>query len=439
MNSDTSYDILKQALSHISVPHFYKVNYSFKKGPENINIPEELARTINSIKCLDRLKSGETAAITASSRGIIRLDEVLSALVKALKARGVRPFIFPAMGSHGGATAEGQREVLKNYGITEETMDCPVKSSMETVHIGDTAGGIPVHIDKYAFEADHIIPVGRIKPHTDFHGKVESGLLKMLTIGVGKQFGASMSHQRGWDLMADTVFEVGRYIIKNRSVPFGLGIIEDALHKLVMVEAIRGEEISKREQELLLQAKSYIPRIPFKKVDILIVDEIGKNISGAGMDPNVTGRSSVQGKSEPFIDRIAVLSLSAQSKHNASGANNADVITKRLFDDIDFPSHYINALTSHDPNAARLPMHVPSDKAAIQYTIESLLAERRQECYRMVWIKNTAALDSFYISPALRDEALQIPGISVSEESREALFDGNGDFEQWSGGFSFRF
>jgi hypothetical protein len=260
----------------------------------------------------------------------------------------------------------------------------------------------------------------------------------MLTIGVGKQFGASMSHQRGWDMMADTVFEVGCYVIKNRSIPFGLGIIEDALHKLVMVEAIRGEEISGREQELLLQAKSYIPRIPFKKVDILIVDEIGKDISGAGMDPNVTGRSSIQGKSEPFIDRIAVLSLSQHSNHNAGGANNADAITKRLFDDIDFPAYYINALTSHDPNAARLPMHLPGDRTAIQYTIESLLAEHRQEHYRIVWIKNTAALDNFYISPALRDEALQIPGISVSEESREAVFDGNGNFVKWSGGFSFQ-
>jgi hypothetical protein len=430
--------MLKQALSHVSIPRFYKINYSFKKGPEKFNVPEELARTINSANCLDRFKSGESAAITASSRGVTRLDEILFTLVKILKARGVHPFIFPAMGSHGGATAEGQREVLKKYGITDETMDCPIRSSMETVHIGDTAGDIPVHIDKYAFEADHIIPVGRIKPHTDFHGKVESGLLKMLTIGAGKQFGASMSHQRGWDMMADTVFEAGCYIIKNRSIPFGVGIIEDALHNLVMVEAIKGEEISEREQKLLLLAKSYIPRIPFKKVDILIVNEIGKDISGAGMDPNVTGRSSVQGKSEPFIDRVAVLSLSKKSKHNASGANNADVITKRLFDKIDFPEYYINALTSHDPNAARLPMHVPGDKTAVQYTIESLLAERRQKCYRIVWIKNTAALDSFYISPALHDEAIRIPGISVSQESQEAVFDANGDFEQWSGSFSFR-
>jgi hypothetical protein len=357
--------------------------------------------------------------------------------VQLLQKRGIKPFIFPGMGSHGGATAEGQREVLKGYGITEETMNCPVCSSMETVHIGDTAQGIPVHIDKYACEAGHIIPVGRIKPHTDFHGKIESGLLKMLTIGIGKQFGASMSHQRGWPLMADTVFDVGSYIINNRSIPFGLGIIEDALHNLAAIEAVPGEKIPEREQELLLLAKSYVPRIPFKKVDILIVDEIGKNISGAGMDPNVTGRSSVLGRSEPFIDRVAILSLSPKSKHNASGANNADVITTRLYSDINFPDFYINAITSHDPNAAKLPMHLPGDKLALQYVIESMLAERHQESYRTVLIKNTASINSFYISPDLQEEARQIPGLQVSKEPREAVFDKDDNFSKWSGDFSF--
>jgi hypothetical protein len=432
-----SYDVLKEMLGDILIPEFYQVKYAFKKGPENFNIEENLLKTVMDSGGLEKIKTGQTVAISGSSRGVRHLDKILRVLVDMLKKHGAVPFVFPAMGSHGGATAEGQREVLNEYGISEETMGCPVKSSMEAVNLGDTKTGFPVYLDQYAAQADHIIPVGRIKPHTDFHGKVESGLMKMMTIGFGKQFGASLSHQRGWDKMAETVFEAGSFMVEHRSIPFGVGIVEDAFHELVLIEAIPGERIAEREQELLLFAKSLIPRIPFEKVDILLVDELGKNFSGAGMDPNVTGRSSVLGKSAPFIDIIGVFVLSEQSKHNATGVANADVITKRLFDDICFPDTFINVLTSHALKSGAIPMHMPDEKTVIQCAIEMLEGQFRNSEPRMLWIRNTVSLDCFYMSRALYSEALKNLHLRISRESRTPLFNSENNFAGWSGVFSF--
>jgi hypothetical protein len=432
-----TYDTIKKALEGIPIPEFFQVNYTFKQAPKIFNIEEELNRSAACSGVLERIKPGQTVAISGSSRDIEDLDKVLYVLIGLLKNRGARPFIFPAMGSHGGATAAGQSAVLKGYGITEDTMGCQIKSGMDTVFLGNTEHGIPVQLDKYAREADHVIPVGRIKPHTDFHGRVESGLMKMMTIGFGKQFGASMSHQRGWSKMSETVFEVGNFMIRNRSIPFGVGIIEDSLHKTALLEVIPGEKIAVREPELLLLAKSFIPKIPFQKVDILLVDEIGKNISGAGMDPNITGRSSILGKSEPFIDIIAVFGLSKKTKHNAIGVSNADIITKKLFDDINFPDTFINVLTAHDPKGGITPMHMPDDKTVVQYTIESLKAQTHIENPRIVWIKNTASLDRFYVSPSLYEEAAKNQNLKVSKECGAPVFSDENEFLEWQCDFSF--
>ncbi|MDR0656908.1 MAG: nickel-dependent lactate racemase [Treponema sp.] len=432
-----TFSTIRKFLENVTIPEFYRIKYSLKKGPDNFNIVKEVTQSIINCGALDKIKPGDSVALSCSSRDIKDLNKILFAVVALLKQKKANPFIFPAMGSHGGATAEGQMEVLKGYGITEEAMACPIKSSMETVYVGTTNQGIPVHVDKYASEADHIIPIGRIKPHTDFHGKVESGLMKMMTIGFGKQFGASMSHQRGWNKMSETVFEVGSYMITHFSIPFGIGIIEDALHNIALVEAIPGEKIFSREPELLLLAKSFIPKIPFQKVDILLVDEIGKDISGAGMDPNITGRSSILGKSEPFIDIIAVFALSAKTKHNAIGLSNVDIITKKLFEDINFPDTFINVLTAHDPRGGIIPMFMPDDQSVIQYTIESLQAQVHTEDPRIIWIKNTATLDYFYISPALYREAVNNPNLQISKESRFPVFDTNNNFLKWSGEFTF--
>jgi hypothetical protein len=432
-----AYDTIRKALEGVPIPEFFQVNYTFKQAPKTFNIEEELNQSAACSGVLERIKPGQTVAISGSSRDIKDLDKVLYVLIGLLKNRGARPFVFPAMGSHGGATAAGQLAVLNGYGITEDTMGCQIKSGMDTVFLGNTEHGIPVHLDKYAKEADHIIPVGRIKPHTDFHGSVESGLMKMMTIGFGKQFGASMSHQRGWSKMPETVFEVGDFMIRNLSIPFGVGIIEDSLHETALIEVIPGEKIAIREPELLLLAKSFISKIPFQKADILLVDEIGKNISGAGMDPNITGRSSILGKSEPFIDIIAVFKLSKKTKHNAIGVSNADIITKKLFDDINFPDTFINVLTAHDPKGGIIPMHMPDDKTVVQYTIESLKAQTHIENPRIVWIKNTASLDRFYISPALYEEAARNPNLKVSKECGVPVFSDENEFLEWQCDFSF--
>jgi hypothetical protein len=428
---------IKEALAHISLPDFYKVQYTFNKAAAGFDVSVETKKTLEEARVLERIKPGETVAISASSREIDKLALILRTLAGILRDRGAKPFIAAAMGSHGGASAEGQRLIMENYGITEKAMGCPCHSGMEVILLGKTGGGLPVYLDSSAAKADHLLPVGRIKAHPDFRGPIESGLMKMLTIGFGKQFGASLCHQRGWAKMAETVSDVAEWIIGHRSVPFGLGIIEDALHRAAKIEAVPGELIPSREPELLKLAKSYIPGLPFKKIDILFVDEIGKDISGAGMDPGVTGRSAVLGTAAPFIDRIGVLNLSVNSKHNAAGIGNADVITRRLFAQIDFPATYINIITSHDPKGGMIPPFMPDDKSVFQYCLESDTGIINKSDARIVWIHNTASLDEFFISPSLLEEAGGNPALRASKERRTIIFDGQDNFLKWSGNFSF--
>ena len=238
-------------------------------------------------------------AIAVGSREITNIDQIAKTVVNYVKSRGAVPFIFPAMGSHGGATASGQLEILAGYNVTEKSMGCPIKSSMETVLISTAKNGLPVHIDHYAAQADAIIPIGRIKPHTDFHGKYESGLMKMLTIGLGKQYGANLCHSLGMANMPENIAAYAGEVLQLKNVVWGVGIIEDAFHNTYRITVIPGESIPTEEPPLLQEAKSLVPCIPFSKIDVLVLDEIGKDISGAGMDPNVTGRSQSMGISQP--------------------------------------------------------------------------------------------------------------------------------------------
>ena len=259
---------------------------------------------------LDRIKPGMRVAVTSGSREINHIDVITKTIIEDdLKRVGAQPFMFPAMGSHGGATAEGQRDILTGYGITEETMGVPIVSCMDTVEVGRTPGGLPVHADKAAFEADAIIPVGRIKPHPEFKGDFESGIMKMLAIGVGKQHGANMCHQLGMSHMPENILAFGRVLIEKCNIPFGIGIIENAMHGTYSITAVPSERIEAEEPELLQTAKSLIPVIPFEKVDVIICEEMGKDISGTGLDSNVIGRSISLGVSRPFAERIGVFDL----------------------------------------------------------------------------------------------------------------------------------
>ena len=435
---DSSYDPVIKALSHVKLPEFKKVRYDVPLADAGFDARVQVRKTVLEQGLLDRIRPGEVVALSASSREIAQQSLILGTLVELLRDHGARPMIVAAMGSHGGATAEGQCALMESYGITEQTMGCPVRATMNVTLLGMTEKeGLPVYQEENAAAADHIIPVGRVKSHPDFRGKVESGLQKMLTIGFGKQHGASLCHQRGWARMSDTIQEVAGWILDHRSVPFGLAIIEDSMHKVAMVEAVPGEQIRMREPELLDIARSYIPKLPFEKVDVLFVDELGKDISGAGMDPNVTGRSAVLGSSAPFIDRIAVRDLTLKTKHNAAGIGNADVITRRLFDQIDLPATYVNVITSHDSKGGMLPPAMPSDLTAFQYAMESITGRDDPLGLRIVWIHSTAAMREFYISPALYAEAEANPALELSTRACEACFNEAGDFTGWNGEFTF--
>lgn len=433
-----SYAAIAKALSHIRLPRFCQVRYQLPLAPPSFDAAEETRRALEEAGALARVKPGQSVAITVSSREVDQMAAVLRTLVTLLKEQGAKPFLFPAMGSHGGATAEGQRAVAASYGITEESIGCPLVSSMDVTLIGHTPGkNLPVNMDSHAAKADHVIPVGRIKPHTDFRGKVESGLMKMLTIGCGKQQGAFLCHQRGWHEMADNVFDIALYILQNKSIPFGVGVIEDSAHHAAQIHAVPGEAIPTREPELLKIAKSYIPRVPFAKVDVLFVDEIGKDISGAGMDPNVTGRSAQLGQSEPFVERIVIRALTKASKHNAAGIGNGDVVTRRLFDDMDMPASYINSITSHDAVGCNIPPVMENDELAFRYALEFAAGADPATGAKVVWIQNTSHMGEFLVSEALRAEAAQNPRMAVSQNSQAIQFDENGNVAAFADPFVF--
>ena len=421
-------DIYDLLLKDVPIPRFVCARYQVKAGDiRREDIPLLVRERIARRGVLKPIRPGDTVAVAAGSRGIHNYDAVVRAVVVELIAAGARPFIIPAMGSHGGATAEGQREVLAGYGIIEETMGVPVVSCMETTRIGTTADGIPVHIDSCAAKADWIVPVNRIKPHTDFRGPHESGLMKMLAIGCGKQFGANLCHTRGFGEMARNVTGIASTILDTGRVLFGLAVIEDALDGTYKLEAIPGERIPDEEEALLLEAKALIPGLPFEKVDALILTEIGKEISGSGMDSNVTGRSSNLGTWKPFVDRIAVLDLTELSHHNGVGMGLADVTTKRFFDKFRFEATYPNGITSHDLSSLKLPPVMPSDLAAIRMMLHSLPDVERPNGPRVVWMRNTLCIQSFLISESLAEEASAIPGMSVGESIGDIPFDEAGN------------
>lgn len=418
--------IYDELLKDDVIPRIAKVSYNIEHGHID-DVCAEIDKQLAAAHVLQRIKKGNTVALTGSSRSITDLDLILKRLAERIHEIGGKPFIIPAMGSHGGATAEGQMKILEEYGITEEKMGFPVLSSMETVQIGTSESGLPVCIDRYAYEADCIVVVGRIKPHTDFHGKVESGLMKMMAIGLGKQHGASICHKRGFKKMPRNVLEFGRTVLKNANVIFGVGIVEDFFHNTYMLEVIPSEKIEEREAELLILAKRLIPCIPFEKIDVLAVQEIGKDISGSGMDPNVTGRSGQMGISRPYAETIAVFDITDKSCHNGAGIGLADVTTQRAFEKIRFEMTYPNGITACDIHGMKIPPVMPNDRLALKHALHLVTESDWQKGIRMVWIKNTCAMEQFYISEALLEEAEHTDGVEILTGVSEMQFDEYGN------------
>jgi len=379
----------------------------------------------------DSISPGSRVAITCGSRGIHRIAEVTKAVVDEVKLRGAEPFIVPAMGSHGGATAEGQRELIAHYGVTQEAMGCPVRSSMETVLLGHVEGHVPVYFDKNAFEADAVIPVNRIKPHTDFHGPIESGLLKMIAIGLGKQAGADAFHGRGLPEFHRLIPAVGLFTLGVVNVPFGVGLVENGHSHLSLVEAIPGGRIHQRERDLLEIARERMGRLPGERIDVLIVDQIGKDISGDGADPNVINRdlSGELLKSgtlpKPEVHRVIFRDLTPGTEGNATGVGLGDFVLKQLADKIDPVLTYMNVVTSKYPAGGRLPMVIEDDRQAIFLAIASAM-HTTTESARIARIRNTKDVEELWISETLVPEMMATGRVEPRGELQPIAFDENG-------------
>jgi len=384
-------------------------------------------------QAVGRIRPGMRIAVTAGSRGIAAYPDLLRALVAGLAARGAQPFVVPAMGSHGGATAEGQRALLARLGITEASIGCAIESSMETVEVGVLDNGLSVRIDRLAHAADGIVLFNRIKPHTSFRAPLESGLAKMLAIGLGKQSGAEACHSRGIERVGEFVAQMAAVKLARCRVLFGLATIENARDRLARVVVLDRDGMLEAEPALLREARAAMPRLPLGDpaapqaegpLDVLIVDEIGKEFSGTGMDPNITGRfSSPRLTGGPQVSRLVVLGLSERSAGNGNGAAQADVVTRRLVEAFDPEATYPNALTSTVLRNAALPMAMPCDRTAIQAAVRTCLAER-PERLRLLRIANTLHLEWFHASEAMLDELAARPGVEVTGAPEPMRFEG---------------
>lgn len=374
-----------------------------------------------------RIQPGMRVAITCGSRGVSHMPDILRELVRLCEARGAKPFIFPAMGSHGGGTAAGQRALIEGYGVTEAYCGCPILSSMEVVQIGETAQGHPVLADQHAASADAIIPVNRIKAHTAYRGDYESGLMKMLAIGMGKHAGAQAAHQAGFGQMHSMVPAVARVMLQKLPVVFGVAIIENAYDETAGLYAIPAEGIEEEEPRLLREAKRLMGSLLFEKADVLIVDRLGKDISGEGADPNVTGRFPTPYASGGLrAERRVCLGITDASHGNAYGLGLFDSMPRHMYDAVDWDSTYTNAITNTVLAAVYTPMVMPSDREAIAVALRSC-NEADFAAPRMIRIKDTLHLEEIYISEALRGEAERHPGVTLLGPPEEFAFDEAGN------------
>lgn len=417
---------LYRYLEHVKLPRFYKAKQHLDAAClSRDQIPSVLRTQLDQVPLSDNVKPGMRIAITAGSRGVANIDLITREIVRYLKDLKAEPFIIPAMGSHGGSTAQGQLEILKGYGITESTMGCPLISSMEVEQIGKTVDGRPVYIDQAAAKAEGILVVGRIKPHTGFRGLYQSGLMKMMAIGLGKQYGARVCHEQGFRRMGYNVEMFGRAVIQNSNIVCAVGLIENAFDHTWKIAAMKKEDIAQREPVLLKEAEAHMPKLLFSDCDVLVVNEIGKNFSGDGMDPNVTGTfATPYAQGGIRAERVCVLDLSPESHGNGMGSGMASAITQRVFDQLDLNSMYINGFTCRNLNGSRIACIMPSDEAAIKFCLGSCVTAD-QNAPRIIRIFNSQFIEYIWISEAMAQNLPQ--GVELIGEPEELVFDQDGN------------
>jgi hypothetical protein len=408
-----------------ALPEMLRVRQTFPR-PRVPDIPRSVADTLSAAGTT--IKRGDVVGVGAGSRGIANIDVIVGATVRWLRDLGAKPFVFPAMGSHGGGTADGQLDVLAHYGITEQTMGCPVRATMDVVQVGE-ALGLPVWLDRFAAEADWIGIVNRVKPHTDFKGQIESGLFKMMTIGLGKYQGAVQYHRANVTHSYERVItSVGQEMLRRARIGFGLAILENGYDETAHLEAFAAPELEAGERRLLKQARDWMMKLPFPNVDVLIVEEMGKNVSGSGMDTNVIGRPT--NPHEPFpsdqkILWIVVLDLNDQSYGNATGIGNADFTTRRLVDKIDMKPTLINCITACSPGMAKVPATLETDREAIESAL-SCIGLTPPEKARVIRVRNTLKLGEVEVSAAYFDEVRRRSDLSAVGDPRPLSFDAAG-------------
>jgi hypothetical protein len=400
--------------------------------PEVADAPAAIARAVASSRLAERAPAGGEIAITVGSRGIAGMPDIARATVDAVRGLGFRPFVVAAMGSHGGATADSQRALLAELGVTERSVGCPIRSDMETVVLGTNSLGLPICFDRNAYEADGIVLLNRIKPHTSFTGDYESGLLKMLAIGLGKREGAAQVHKLGLDGLRRILPEVGAFLLKNTRVALGLAILENASEHTAKIVAVEPEELLTVEPELLAESRVLMARLPFDQIDVLIVGELGKNYSGTGLDPHVIGRQRVETMPDPkspSITRLAVLDVSPESRGNALGVGLADLTTDRLVRALDPRPIRVNCFTSNLLARARLPLAVPNDRDVVAACVDTCWRIDPTEV-RMVVIPNTLELTTLWVTRPLTGEVTVHPELTFESDFLPFPFDPAGNIDQ---------
>lgn len=413
---------INEILDNIKLPQIMKVKQVFDDTKID-DVPEYLNQKLIEKQIKDKIKPGMKIAITGGSRGISHYQDLMKTVVDFVYKCGATPFIVPAMGSHGGGTSEGQANMLKKLGITKETVGCDIISSMEVVEVGRTSKDLPVYIDKNAANADGIILLNRVKLHTSFRGKYESGLIKMMAIGLAKRKGADMTHSLRYENMAENLVEVGTIALQNLNIICGVASIENGYNEVADVFVLKKDEILEEEPKILEKSKKLMSRIYLDDIDVLIVNEIGKNISGTGVDTNIVGRFHTKAASGgPNTIKLGFLDISEKSGGNGNGMGLADFVSKKFYDKIDFPSTYINAITSTEPNSVKLPLVLDNDKYVFKGCVK-LCGTRDLDKLKLVVINNTKELDEVYMSKAAFENVVDEEKVEVVSELFDIPFD----------------